>query len=119
MKEIGDIIDRVHCAECQKFMADMPADSVDTIITDPPYGLGFMGRDWDTFKPGYRADGWAGYDNQPKTGPAMHAGKYYHSRNAEFQAWFTIEKDPEYCKTARLRTQAVKGQEQEKMGLFC
>ncbi|KVX62833.1 DNA-methyltransferase [Burkholderia stagnalis] len=25
----------------------MPADSVDAVVTDPPYELGFMGRDWD------------------------------------------------------------------------
>ena len=24
-------------------------NSVDTCITDPPYGLGFMGKEWDTF----------------------------------------------------------------------
>jgi site-specific DNA-methyltransferase (adenine-specific) len=27
----------------------MPEDSVDAIVTDPPYGLEFMGRDWDGF----------------------------------------------------------------------
>lgn len=26
--------------------------SIDACITDPPYGIGFMGREWDTFKPG-------------------------------------------------------------------
>lgn len=25
----------------------MPENSVDAIVTDPPYGLGFMGKDWD------------------------------------------------------------------------
>ena len=28
------------------------ADSIDACVTDPPYGLGFMGKQWDTFKPG-------------------------------------------------------------------
>ena len=28
-----------------------PADSVHAIVTDPPYGLAFMGRDWDDFDP--------------------------------------------------------------------
>jgi DNA modification methylase len=28
-------------------MAAMPAESVDAIVTDPPYGLEFMGREWD------------------------------------------------------------------------
>ena len=28
-------------------MAKLEANSVDTIITDPPYGLEFMGKEWD------------------------------------------------------------------------
>lgn len=28
------------------------AHSIDACVTDPPYGIGFMGREWDTFKPG-------------------------------------------------------------------
>lgn len=30
----------------------LPAESVDACVTDPPYGIGFMGKEWDTFKPG-------------------------------------------------------------------
>lgn len=30
----------------------MPPNSIDGCVTDPPYGLGFMGKEWDTFKPG-------------------------------------------------------------------
>jgi len=33
-------------------MAELPENSVDTIITDPPYGLEFMGKDWDRGVPG-------------------------------------------------------------------
>ncbi len=29
-------------------MAEMPEASVDSIVTDPPYGLGFMGKSWDS-----------------------------------------------------------------------
>lgn len=29
----------------------MPANSVDAVVTDSPYGLGFMGKEWDTFNP--------------------------------------------------------------------
>lgn len=31
---------------------ELPADSVDAIVTDPPYGLKFMGKDWDHGVPG-------------------------------------------------------------------
>jgi len=30
---------RVHCGDCLDGMAALPADSVDSIVTDPPYGL--------------------------------------------------------------------------------
>ena len=32
-------------------MASKPADSIDSIVTDPPYGLEFMGKDWDSTSP--------------------------------------------------------------------
>lgn len=33
--------------DCVKLMKKMKANSIDSIICDPPYGLEFMGRDWD------------------------------------------------------------------------
>jgi site-specific DNA-methyltransferase (adenine-specific) len=33
-------------------MASMSESSVDSIVTDPPYGLSFMGKDWDHGVPG-------------------------------------------------------------------
>jgi len=36
--------------DCLNAMATIAENSVDTVITDPPYGLGFMGKEWDTFK---------------------------------------------------------------------
>jgi DNA modification methylase len=38
--------------DCLEAMAEMEADSVDAIVTDPPYGLGFMGKKWDAMPPG-------------------------------------------------------------------
>jgi DNA modification methylase len=35
--------------DCRERMAAMPEASVDAIICDPPYGLEFMGKDWDSF----------------------------------------------------------------------
>lgn len=36
---------------CLEVMARMPANSVDAVVSDPPYGIGFMGKEWDTFDP--------------------------------------------------------------------
>jgi hypothetical protein len=38
--------------DCLQVMATMPGSSVDTIITDPPYGLKFMSNAWDHSVPG-------------------------------------------------------------------
>lgn len=37
--------------DCIEVMAGMPENSVDAVVTDPPYGLSFMGKEWDKFKP--------------------------------------------------------------------
>lgn len=37
--------------DCLDILRAMPADSVDSCTTDPPYGIGFMGKEWDTFDP--------------------------------------------------------------------
>ena len=47
MKQINKIIK----GDCIEVMKSMEENSVDTIITDPPYGIGFMGKEWDNFKP--------------------------------------------------------------------
>ena len=38
--------------DCLDVLAAMEPDSVDAIVCDPPYGLGFMGRKWDALPPG-------------------------------------------------------------------
>ena len=35
---------------CIEVMRTFDAESIDAIVTDPPYGLEFMGKDWDSFK---------------------------------------------------------------------
>ena len=42
----------LHLGDCLSVMAELPENSVDTILTDPPYGLEFMGKDWDRGVPG-------------------------------------------------------------------
>jgi len=37
----------LHQGDCVEVMAGMEAGSVDAIVTDPPYGLEFMGKEWD------------------------------------------------------------------------
>jgi len=37
----------LHHGDCLEVLRGMPDNSVDSIVTDPPYGLSFMGRKWD------------------------------------------------------------------------
>lgn len=43
-------MDRVVEGNCLEVMRGMEENSVDAVVTDPPYGLGFMGKSWDKFK---------------------------------------------------------------------
>lgn len=39
----------IHTGDCIEVMRGMEAESVDAVVTDPPYGLEFMGKGWDKF----------------------------------------------------------------------
>lgn len=53
-KDLPGVRDLVtlHHGDCIEVMRTLPAASVDAIVTDPPYGLGFMGKEWDDLPPG-------------------------------------------------------------------
>jgi DNA modification methylase len=38
--------------DCREVMRTLDPESVDSIVSDPPYGLSFMGKGWDSFKEG-------------------------------------------------------------------
>lgn len=42
----------IYNADCRDILPTLDADSIDAVVTDPPYGLDFMGRDWDHGVPG-------------------------------------------------------------------
>ena len=51
--EFGDAPDyEILAGDCLEVMAAMDAESVDSIVSDPPYGLSFMGKGWDHGVPG-------------------------------------------------------------------
>ena len=49
---------RVITADYRDAMARLHADSIDAIVSDPPYELGFMGRKWDASGIAYDLDVW-------------------------------------------------------------
>lgn len=37
----------IHQGDCLEVLATLDEASVDACVTDPPYGLEFMGKEWD------------------------------------------------------------------------
>lgn len=48
----------LHLGDCIEVMRALPDNSVDSIVTDPPYELGFMGKSWDASGIAYNVDMW-------------------------------------------------------------
>lgn len=51
----------IACGDCRVLMKRLPENSVDAIVTDPPYGLEFLGKEWDKL-------GWQGGGGFSKPG---------------------------------------------------
>jgi site-specific DNA-methyltransferase (adenine-specific) len=45
-------------SDCIAAMKEMPENSVDSIVTDPPYELGFMGKSWDSSGIAFNVEVW-------------------------------------------------------------
>jgi DNA modification methylase len=50
---------RVFLGDCRDVLRTLPDNSVDSIVTDPPYELGFMGKKWDSSGIAYDVTVWA------------------------------------------------------------
>jgi len=75
----GDV--RLYVGDCIEVMREMEAESVDAVVCDPPYGLEFMGKEWDSFG---RNTG-NGYTEKPRF-TDDHMGKGFRSLPNHFEA---------------------------------
>jgi len=48
----------LHHGDCREVLAGLPDCSVDSVVTDPPYELGFMGKAWDASGIAYSVEMW-------------------------------------------------------------
>ena len=48
----------LHLGKMQDVLDEMSPESVDAIVTDPPYELGFMGKSWDSSSVAFMKDTW-------------------------------------------------------------
>lgn len=80
----------IHVGDCREIMGTLPESSVDAIVTDPPYGIRFMGKAWDGADIERRfVEANTDLSARARTGRAAAAGKY-DLRNAamiSFQQW--------------------------------
>lgn len=49
----------IHSGDCREVLAGLEAGSIDAIVTDPPYELGFMGKKWDAAGVAYDSVTWS------------------------------------------------------------
>ncbi|NDI85110.1 DNA-methyltransferase [Undibacterium crateris] len=49
----------LHLGDCVEIMKRFPDNSVDSVVTDPPYEIGFMGKSWDASGIAYNPQMWA------------------------------------------------------------
>jgi DNA modification methylase len=50
---------RLMVGSCLERMKDLPDESIDSVVTDPPYELSFMGKGWDGSGIAYSVELWA------------------------------------------------------------
>jgi len=49
---------RVFHGDCREVLRGLPDNSIDSVVTDPPYELGFMGKKWDSTGIAYDVSVW-------------------------------------------------------------
>lgn len=81
----------IHTGDCVTVMATMEPDSVDAVVTDPPYGLEFMGKGWDKFGATIEPTTDTSWDDRPPGSSTPFGGGgqrvRYHKAPGAFQAW--------------------------------
>jgi len=53
-------LDKIYCMDCLEGIKQIEENSVDAVVTDPPYELGFMGKKWDATGISYNVGLWVG-----------------------------------------------------------
>lgn len=92
-------IEIIH-SDCLEYMKTMEDNSIDFIVTDPPYGLHFMGKSWDNFKKSnfdeseshkYLESSYCSGERKRNIrridSANAHSGTYDHRRDDEFQSF--------------------------------
>lgn len=61
----------IHVGDCRAILPTFDADSVDAVVTDPPYELGFMGKGWDRQGVAFDPETWRAVKRVMKPGAPL------------------------------------------------
>ena len=78
--------------DCREVLKELDANSIDAIVTDPPYGLEFMGKEWDGADGFRRALNLADAGRDNAFGRTSQRGPEYRTKVGDmqvFQQWCT------------------------------
>jgi transcriptional regulator with XRE-family HTH domain len=80
----------LYLGDALEVLAAIEAGSVSAIVTDPPYGLEFMGREWDSFKPaGAKLRTRIDLRTNPAEGKSVTTTPESYVAGRPYQAWCT------------------------------
>jgi site-specific DNA-methyltransferase (adenine-specific) len=85
----------LHLGDCLDVMRGMPDGCVDAVVCDPPYGIAFMGKDWDDFGRQRPRKNRGGYNNAGilpgygRGGTPEQRDLFARRSSAAFQLWAT------------------------------
>lgn len=74
--------------DCRELLAGLDAESVDAVVTDPPYELGFMGKSWDSRGIAFDRETWAAMHRVLKPGARLLA---FGGSRTHHRIWCAIE----------------------------
>lgn len=80
LEDLGDNL-RLYKGDCRRLIASLPDNSVDSVVTDPPYEIGFMNRSFDSTGIAFDVDLWKDILRVLKPGghvAAFGASRTYH-----------------------------------------
>lgn len=80
---------RILAGDCVEQMRELADESIDAVITDPPYGINFMGKAWDGAAIAEAAVSGVDHLTTTERSVSMHAGRYdlTVTANRRFQGW--------------------------------
>ena len=80
---------KIYNDNCLNVLKTMEDNSIDSCVTDPPYGIAFMGKDWDNFSTSKNSA-------LGKKSPANEKSKQFPTRGQPIGGWSDADRQAAY-----------------------